>query len=547
MNINEYMKLIKEIKDKKGYQWDEKLAMFALHKYLMTPAVRDFYSNIELQRSDDKGRPIFCDMNGRIVLGIGVFDDNFGEPTFKMTSHGSMPSTSKVKSYLTNTTFDRLTQLYNELDKAESFADFSKTYTHHVENYRRLSQESKQFLKMAYIAKDYTGEIDDSFQSILYQEMFETVDKFYGDPLRTGGYLASALVLISKGLNDQNKEEYEKAVTRLMKYDKINIDNYSYEQADFEHRLKFAINLSKQEHYKNNTLLGSALNNLDNIFNSVMDNLVFEDAKSAMLFELKMVLKEQTLEQMLESDPIIDEIYQEAIRRSPSLLQTFNERFKHTQFVDADRTNDEQGAINVVSHLDNICLYGDKETETILDQQFKYGRLANGTEFISPNSSVERFVGHDGYSPYYIVTANQAPLTMEVDSTIFSGFLISRKIDNDKLAQLFENMFLDCMKKNRPLVIEDGAFMSRMEGEKAEIFNNIKAKFKGLVVTAIMPEDMPKYRALLNSELTYADILRLDSTFDEMTAKRLSQSDFEDFIESESNLNKPTSKSSLKL
>ena len=76
MKIQEYVDLIKEINKKNGVEWDVTTSTLAIYKLLKSPAVANYYNNLELRR-DDNGALIICECDKSTYSWIFIWNSPY--------------------------------------------------------------------------------------------------------------------------------------------------------------------------------------------------------------------------------------------------------------------------------------------------------------------------------------------------------------------------------------------------------------------------------------------------------------------------------------
>lgn len=265
---------------------------------------------------------------------------------------------------------------------------------------------------------------------------------------------------------------------------------------------------------KDTTVLGVVINNPDNILNKLVDTFVYDELKTLMSLQSRLALKARTLDDVMESRPVIDEIYAEAVKRSPMLETTIDERLEHTKLVDKEYDLKGEDSIEFKSVVDKIGLYASYDTEHYLSLQTGLLSFPYDTDLIKHDQRTERFIGHDGVGPYYMIFGQEDPLTMESNSLVLSHFYISTQLENHHIEKMFVNIYEDCMMRKLPLVIENSKMESMLGEDKFKVFEKVREQYKGIVPTIVHPTDLNKYRALLESELTYNQLIAIEPKLD---------------------------------
>lgn len=544
MNMQDYMKLIKEIKDNKGMDWDDNIATLAVHKYLKTPAISDFYKNLGAKRSARDGIPVIYEVKNHQLLAIGHINTIFGEPSFEMSTYGAKPS--GFNNFITKEHHEYYEKLQKTLLDNDTFDDFTKHYEHsgNSKMYEHLDSKVRNILELSAMVLEFKETADDKIKYNIYTELVEILNALNDNNWYTSSLQQDHFINFEMGMNNENKVSYFNAIKRFATFDEFESNISSFNESSIEYILSYYTNVALQEQFKDSTLLGTLLNNRDGFITAIIDNLIFDDFKYSALLQIKLALKQQTLEQIIDNHPIINEIYNEAINRSPSLLQSLEERFQHVHIIDKEYVEKIGKDINFFAAFDNTKLFHGGQEDKIIEQQFGFKSLPKDSVSITDTSHYERFVGFDGYSPYYIIMGATSPLTMEADAMLFSGFLIAESLNSNQVYEMFDNLFKTCKEREMPLVIEDASFYKSLSQDNLKTFIDIKKKYTGTVPAFIMPNDMNKYHSVLKTELDFGQLLKLDAKLNSMVFSDAKIEDFDLFLQKNTKLKKENKKSS---
>lgn len=529
MNLQQYVDLIREINQKNDLKWDSTTATLAIYKYLKSPALGAYYKNLEMKRDYD-GSPVISAVshNGSVYATCGFLYDG--------------------KSYTINENPEniRYTLEYNGLKIASSSKFITQENKEHIKKVQSLFMNSDSF---EVFTKDLTP---DDFKSFL--DVSNHVDFKIGKLLKLASYwhyhkdvnnddiqmqkriLEMTLALIDdtqKSTNVQHQTMVDPIFNMITKrdisdsvkfddlyvigaYNDISSDHYNFDSRPKKEKIEFYHATAKMDTIKDSTVLGVVINNPDNILNKLVDTFVFDELKNLMLLQSRLALKARTLDDVMESRPIIDEIYAEAVKRSPMLETTIDERLEHTKLVDKEYDLKGEDSIEFKSIVDKIGLYSSYDSEHYLSLQTGLLSFPYDTDLIQHDKRTERFIGHDGVGPYYMIFGQEDPLTMESNSLVLSHFYISQQLENHHIEKMFINIYEDCMMRKLPLVIENSKMEGMLGEEKFKIFEKVRDKYKGIVPTIVHPTDFNKYRALLESELTYNQLIAIEPKLDEL-------------------------------
>lgn len=559
MRIQEYVDLIKETMDKNGIEWDTTTAHLAVYKYMKSPAISTYYHNFEMKRSYG-GEPVVCETskNGSVMsMGSFIYDGKRGIPdesteeiSYEMQLYGNKPKSDDTFS--TNELRSQMSDLRERFLNSSSFAEFSDGFSIlNINNYEALEDKLdfkiRKLLRAASVYNEHKEDDHSWFKKTILENILSVIDdsyKFANHRHQT--LIMPILNMITKEKVLTDEETFDHLYT-IAAYDDITSDNYYFDIKSHKEKIDHYLQVAKMPEIKDNTILGIVINNPDNIINKLADTFMFDELKTLALLQTRLAIKATTFEEMLEARPIIDDIYQEAVRRSPMLETELDERFEHIRINDKSYDLAGEESVSFSQVMDSVGLYSKDNSDHYLTLQTEIVNYPSGTSNIRNINRTERFVGHDGVGPYYVLFAYEDPLTVEVNSLVFDNVHISKHLDNKHVKQLFVNMFEECMVRQLPLVIENVRIDSILGEDRLKIFEEVLEQYKGIVPAIVAPLGLNKYRALLETELTYSQILAIEPKLDELVMKRGSVASFRTLIEEETKAIPEVKKASPKL
>lgn len=546
MRIQEYVDLIREITAKNGVEWDKITDTLAVFKYLQSPAISHYYNDIEMKRSHN-GNPIICEMtkHGAVVaIGDFKYDDGRVEPenqpesmVFKMSTYGVKPRSDE--SFMTNELRSQMVSLRERFLNSNNFAEFSKDFSiADINNYEALEDKLdfkiRKLLRVASVYNEHKKEDHSWFKKTILENLLSVIDDTYKFANHRHQTLVMPILnMITKEKTLSDEDAFYDLYT-IAAYDEVIADNHYFDVRPYKEKIEYYLQAAKMQEIKDNTVLGIVVNNPDDIINKLADTFMFDELKTLALIQTRLAIKATTLEEMIESRPVIAEIYEEAVRRNPMLETHIDDRLEHIRINDKYYDLKGEKSISFTHLMDSVELYTKESSDHYLTIQPEIIIFPRGTDQIKNEQLTERFIGHDGVGPYYVVFAYEAPLTIEVNSLVFDNFYISKNLDNKHVKQLFINMFDECMVRQLPLVIENYNFQNNLGDDRLKIFEEVTEQYKGIVPTIITPLGLNKYKALMETELTYSQIVAMEPKLDELVMKISSLPTFRTFIEEQS-------------
>jgi len=526
MNLQEYVDLIREINEKNDLKWDSTTATLAVYKYLKSPALGAYYKNLEMKRDYD-GSPVIAAVthNGGVYATCNFSYDgksyNISESpeNIKYTLDYNGLKVISTNKFITEDTKENIKKVQARFTNSDSFESFIEDLK--PEDFKSFTALSNQvdfkiekLLKLAvYCHNQKNATMDDYMQ----KRLLETALSLVEDTQNFNNYQHQTLVepifnIINKrDISDSSKFD---DLYVIGAFNDISSDNYNFDIRSNKEKIEFYHQAAKMDTIKDSTVLGIVINNPDNIVNKLMDTFVFDELKKLMSIQSRLALKGRTLNDLIESRPLVAEIYAEAVKRSPMLETTMDDRFEHIKIVDKEYDLKGAESIDFKEVVDKVGLYSNYDAEHYLTLQTGLRSFRYHTDLIKHDHRTERFIGHDGFGPYYMIFGQEDPLTMESNSLVLSNFYISEQLDNSHIEKMFVTVFEDCMVRKLPLVIEDSKMHGLLGEDKLKIFEKVREKYKGIVPTIVHPTDINKYKALLESELTYNQIVDIEPKLD---------------------------------
>lgn len=536
MNIQEYTQLIKEIKNKKGINWDDSIASLAIYKLIENSVLKDFYRNLSITKLENKSYGIVQLSNNNRVSHVGLFKDGTLDPkafngddsVFKMhqannaasyigqakpmmtsekkqasiSLHKAFSQSNNFKELLENIDVETVEQVYSSVNyKTRDFLTFATEYKKSIQ---------LREAKIKYFGKDQL-QIKDVIQSGLSNDL-EAFFPIFGNIYKSSqANINMAKSAVSSILLAENGYTRFDDISYLMFYDRIDamkMDSDSLKDA--HHAERHYKHLLHSPEFKDSTVLGIVFNYKNDFIPKLIDNLIFDDLKRSILFETKMMMKEKTLQEVYESNPIIDEIYKEAIKIDQNINKPLDEQFKHTIEKDVDGVD----KTDFMTSLDNAKLYNNFEKKQLLVNGFPSGKFQNIYTLIQNELDVVRFVGSDNYSPRYIMCGTKSGMNWSKDITynneciLLDMAMFSQDLDKSYVREALDNLYFYC--KENKLVLEwSMKDLDLVFNGYEDVFNEIKEKYKGLVISCDY-KDERKFRAISLIDLPLKDILKLE-------------------------------------
>lgn len=529
MRLQEYVDLIIEKNKEHGLEWDTTTATLAIYKYLKSPALADYYRHIELMRHDN-GAPIICEIDKDLKSGpraVGHFSysgvllpslDGDDTVSYKLNRQMQKPRANiKVG---TNALQAEMVKVRDQFLKANSFSEFVQNFDINDSDKfdkdlileSKLDYRIKKLIKLATFCSTTKDNPEYADNHVLLDMVLSLAE----ETAKSSSHRASGL--IKPILHIMEKEDIPSYTaidefTKLAYFDKIEIDSYYFSGRPSDEQVAYFQKIAQMPEIKDSTVFGIVMNNPDNVVNKLADAFVFDELKKMALLQTGFAIKAPTMEKMFENRPIIDDIYQEALRRSPILNLPMSERFQHVTIKDSEYDLQGEFKRSFSSLMDNVGLYGEDDKHYYLSLQTKILAYPSGANFIMNDQPYERTYGHDGIGPYYMTFGMERQFTNKVNALHIDKMFISPNLEDNYVANLFENLMQNCMVRQLPLIFDEPNLHNVLGKKNMDILNQIREKYVNVVPVITCNTDISEFKAFLNKDLNYREVLSLHETF----------------------------------
>ncbi len=517
INLESYLNIVKEHFNKNNIEYNQTMASYALKRYFELPAIKEYFYNFDIVKVLGSPHPFLVlkdnekDIKNILNVDIGLN---------KISKHGNkFPA---FKNFLHDDNKKSLDVIIDFINKSDNF----KELANHMADFNylflkdRISTANSNFFTLLKVHNNYLKYSDaPEFDLFRYQMLSSILDLNYKEMAGRTQY-KDAIVKLSTERSTLSSNELYENICVLLNYEKININLFSIEKLSVEDRLDKIIEMSKNE-YQNKTILNAVLNS-DNPLESIVDNILFEKFKSSVLFELILLKKEKTLEDIYRNNPIFDEIINKFVKLEPKINLPLSDRIEHKEFIfDKDDNNIKKNNTN----LSNI-VYGIGISMGLQLPEVLYGKyIENNVSLSIPdkiyelkNKNFNLYYGSDGYAPYYLFIGNVDPLTMAVDSLNIKQTFIKKHLPKYVVEDALEKIYLECLQTKRPIIFENFK-LENYVGEHIETFKGVAEKYKYLVPTFFLSGNNDKYKSILDTELSYDQVIIISNLYDDLHKK----------------------------
>lgn len=529
MRLQEYIDLIIEKNKEHGLEWNTTTATLAIYKYLKSPALSDYYRNIELMRHDN-GEPIICEIDKDIKSGpraVGHFSysgvllpslDGDDTVSYKLNRQIQKPRNNiKVG---TNALQTEMIKVREKFLNANSFSEFiqnfnindSDKFDKDIILESKLDYRIKKLIRLATFCSTVKDDPEYADNHVLLDMVLSLVEE------TAKASSNKAQVLIKPILNIMEKEDIPSYTaidefTKLAHFDRIEIGSYYFSGRPSDEQVAYFKKLAQMPEIKDSTIFGVVLNNPDDVVNKLADTFVFGELKKMALLQTGFAIKAPTIEKMFENRPIIDEIYQEALRRSPILNLPMSERFQHVTIKDSEYDLKGESKLSFSSLMDNVGLYGEDDKHYYLSLQTKILAYPSGSNVIMNDQPYERTYGHDGVGPYYVTFGMERQFTNKINAFYIDKMFISPNLEDNYVVELFENLMQNCMVRQIPLIFDEPNLHNVIGKRNMDLLNQVREKYSNIVPVITCNTDIAEFKAFLNKDLNYREVIALHEKF----------------------------------
>lgn len=537
LSVHNYVDIAKKVCEENNIEITDTLLMLAAYQYTKLPLVSKTIPETVLVKGQRAKSP---------VLVMKVDDDVFvGRDNKYFVEDGEFfESKSNILSgfrlYLTPEDKDNINKTREIIEKSENFTELSNNIKD-ITIYSvlsRLNLKNKSYLRFA---KAY----DESESFIDYDSKVSTISQLV-DCL-SSSYLQTSYRnnVIKKIITEAIDNSAENSVlvehyTTLISCEGPDINNAEFHTLPDKSKLDYINMISKTDAFDKTIL--KALIHSDNPVVEIANSIMFDDFKKSTLLQLKMILKEQTVEDIIENNPILLKIQETALNLHPILKSNPIDNIEHRsitpQMVIVDKIypdlfetdqGKEKKSINLADIMDRTGLY--TRIDRLISVQF-----SNGIEIINlprectsfDESNVHKnFIvdyGFDGVSSHYVTIARKSPLTMENDAYYIDTLLVNNNINELVLKEYLEGLYIKCIAEQTPIVFERN-LTQRYLGEYMHVVTEIKEKYNDLVPTYIAPIDNTKLQLLMGRDISYNDVLAYDKYFEDLAETKITTAD----------------------
>jgi hypothetical protein len=544
LNVHDYVNLAKKVCEENNVEINDTLLMMAAYQYSKLPLVskimpetvllkgQRYKSPILVMKTDDD---VFIGRDNKYVVDKGEFYESKSNIL------------SGFRRYLNAEDKDNILKIKETIEKSNNFSELSDNIKD-VTIYSvlsRLNHKNKDYLRFAKAYNESESLSDyDSKRSTISQ----LVDCLGSNYLQTS-YRNNDIKKIIMEVIDNSAETSVLVdhYTTLISCEGPDINNAEFHTLPDKSKLAYINMISKTEAFEG-TILKSLIHS-DNPIVDMANSIMFDDFKKSTLLQLKMILKEQSVEEIIENNPILLKIQDTALSLYPNLKSNPIDNIEHRSITPEMIINDkiypelfvdyygkDKNSINLAELLDRSGFY--TNIDRLVTVQFANGieRVylpKDYTSFDQSNSHKNFIVdyGFDGISSHYITIARKSPLTMENDAYYIDSLLLNNNTNEHVFREYLEGLYIRCISEQTPIVFERN-LTQRYLGDYMNVVLELKDKYNDLIPTYIAPIDNTKLQLLMGRDISYNDILAYDKYFEDLGATKITTADIKSKSES---------------
>ena len=514
MKFNEYKQVIKEVFNKHNLPLDENIMTLAITRYAMTPDMKSTYPSLELtRRIDTKSLGLIdsVDKGNTRVRHRGTFDPSNNDFNIKQIDN-FMYNHANIVKIKDQSTLDAAARLSDCLKFSTNYKDFIKQADNNdiVKIIPTLYAKDKEFLELVSLMQTNPELHKAPYEYVDFIKIVNlAVDKIstYDDEMTNMLNIANQV--------DEPSDEYQKKYN-LLRNQGIDFDISAFNIASLEHQIKHFDKVIK-EGLPPNDLIRVLFEDPANFVDNVFEKIIFEDIKKSLLFNFKLISKEMTVEKLYEQNPLVEEIFNEALKRDP-LLNTAKKQDSHT--IVFDKNIDVTKSNKILENIDPVGFYDD------YSKVFKgtYKMFISSGEFkdIDPNSNNIRFIGEKGLNHDYIFQGCIMDISTEENKVPSKNKKLQMQhlsvgtLSDERFKEAVENLLLFCKNNDYILFFDKESLKGGLSYQQDSLLSDIINDYQGVVMTIF--EDIharKKYKLIEQLDMTVKQLVKLDSFIDD--------------------------------
>lgn len=528
MNLTQYSKIMNDVFEKiekeTGVTMSKDIEILAVHKYLNTPAMKDAYPDIYVYY-DERHNDLLLEYK---KAGYHKFYGMMGEDGFEFRARLSNRSTflGDIKPIISEDIQKSAVNIKEYSQPNSNFKDFLHNITvKDIDNVMlSCNRAQMDFLKVVKMIKE-----EDPLNRELLKLALKVAKKAHQNDKGIDNNIEDTIYnIIKNGGGDGSGYSYDSVhqIRRLFYIENMEITNYDFEDLDDERQFEF-FNKCIAENIPKNSITYLLLTDPKNFIYNVVEQSAYEHIKKSLSFTMKLISNDLTVEQLYKDNPVVEMVFNEALKQDPTLNELPENLFKHTVVRDDDIYTQEKGIVyfNYVDHI-----VDEFEKSKVMDEHFKTDFCKRSYSMIDPEMDVDviRFIGTTGVDIKYMMCAGIAKNDESTYKTLrLDSYRLTHNMPEGQLEEAIKQVVNYCKEHQYVLCLDFPSTQQGLNFDEADIVLNTVDKFKNEICAVLLPSSSERTRLSLISKLDipYATIVANETNITEMIELKLSEDD----------------------
>lgn len=514
--------VFEKIEKETGVTISKDIEILAVNKYLNTPAMKDAYPDIYVYY-DESHNDLILEYK---KAGYYKFYGMMGEDGFEFRARLSNRSNflGDIKPIISEEIQKSAVNIKEYSQPNSNFKDFLHNITvKDIDNVMlSCNRAQMDFLKVVKMIKE-----EDPLNRELLKLALKVAKKAHHNDKGIDNNIEDTIYnIIKNGGGNDSVYSYDSVhqIRRLFYIENMEITNYDFEDLDDERQFEF-FNKCIAENIPKNSITYLLLTDPKNFIYNVVEQSGYEYIKKSLSFTMKLVSNDLTVEQLYKDNPVVETVFNEALKQDPTLNELPENLFKHTVVKDSDIFTLEKG-VTYFNYVDHIVDEFDKPK--VMDEHFKTDYAKRSYSIIDPelDSEVIRFIGTTGVDIKYMLCASIAKNDESTYKSLkLDSYRLTYNMPEGQLEEAIKSV-VDYCKENQYILCLD--FPSTQQGlniAEAEILCKTVEKFKNEICAVLLPSSSEQTRLSLYSklEIPYAEIVANDNKITDMILSKISE------------------------
>jgi hypothetical protein len=313
---------------------------------------------------------------------------------------------------------------------------------------------------------------------------------------------------------------------RLFYIENMDLTNYDFDNIDEDRQLEF-FNKFVAVHLPKTSITYLLLTDPKNFIHNLTEQLSYDRIKKSLSFAMKLVSNDLNIEQLYKDNPVVEMVFNEALKQDSTLNELPENLFKHTVVRDDDIYTQEKGIVyfNYVDHI-----VDEFEKSKVMDEHFKTDFCKRSYGMIDPEMDVDviRFIGTTGVDIKYMMCAGISKNDESTYKTLrLDSYRLTYNMPEGQLEDAIKQVINYCKENQYVLCLDFPSTQQGLNFDEAGIVLETVDKFKNEICAVLLPSSSERTRLSLISKLDipYADIVANEKKITEMIDLKFSEDD----------------------